>query len=87
MPRAWPGGRPPPQALLAVGNILAALKDQLSRELCRKAGSKQLKYFTLRLVDKALILSSSVSLVPFYVFCFFNSTLAFFRFSSYTRQL
>lgn len=61
---AWTGGRPQPWAFLSVDNIVAALKDRPSTELCGKAGSKWLKCFMLRLVDKALILSSSVSLVP-----------------------
>lgn len=61
---AWAVGRPQPQAFLSVGNIVAALKDWLSRELCVKAGSKGLKWFKLRLVDRALFFSSSVWLVP-----------------------
>lgn len=36
---------------LSVDNTVAALKDWLSGELCRKAGSKQLKRLILRLAD------------------------------------
>lgn len=55
------GGSPQPWAFLSADNIAAALTDWLSRELSEKAFSKQFKCFILGLLDKPLILSSSVS--------------------------
>lgn len=87
----WKGlgyGKTSTRAFLSVDNIVAALKDWLSRELCVKAGSKGLKCFKLRLVDRALFLSSSVWLVPshallwVWIIFFFPLLWLFFRLSS-----
>lgn len=88
---AQTGGSPQAWAFLSVDNIAAALTDWLSRELRGKAVSKQLKCFILGLLDKPLILSSSVSwCLPmcyygFLIFIFLLSRF-FFRFYPCIRQ-